>query len=303
MPRVNAISIYISDSLACCIISGSAMLQVCIATGKARGPWCKKVLPKMGAPMPGVYMQGLLIYNGDGSLMHEESLSKDLVRETIKLAKELGTRRQPTQHSGERQCCLTGQEVSLGALRAETRSSVYMHNSCCLTLRHMYALRHLPKLKVYSLTTSAAAIPALKLPDLLISFAIPSILHTKLGLCPSSFISCADITLVLYSYDRILAEQTNQDSDRLLPYEDPTPESVGDLENVVDTLAIQKCIMIASEDRIGETREQIAKRLGDGSRTSLTVAIAGMLEVGAWTACLIALSCLCVLLSVPIAFL
>ena len=40
--------------------------------------------------MPGVYMQGLLIYNGDGSLMHEESLSKDLVRETIKLAKELG---------------------------------------------------------------------------------------------------------------------------------------------------------------------------------------------------------------------
>ena len=40
--------------------------------------------------MPGVYMQGLLIYNGDGSIMHEESLSKDLVRETIKLAKELG---------------------------------------------------------------------------------------------------------------------------------------------------------------------------------------------------------------------
>lgn len=69
------------------------LLQVCIATGKARGPWCKKVLPKMGAPMPGVYMQGLLIYNGDGSLMHEESLSKDLVRESIKLAKELSTRR------------------------------------------------------------------------------------------------------------------------------------------------------------------------------------------------------------------
>ena len=39
--------------------------------------------------MPGVYMQGLLIYNADGSLMHEESLAEDLVRETIKLAKEL----------------------------------------------------------------------------------------------------------------------------------------------------------------------------------------------------------------------
>ena len=35
-------------------------------------------------------MQGLLIYNADGTLMEEESLSEDLVRETIKLAKELG---------------------------------------------------------------------------------------------------------------------------------------------------------------------------------------------------------------------
>ncbi len=40
--------------------------------------------------MPGVYMQGLLIYNADGTIMHEESLSEDLVRETITLAKELG---------------------------------------------------------------------------------------------------------------------------------------------------------------------------------------------------------------------
>ena len=40
--------------------------------------------------MPGVYMQGLLIYNADGTLMHEESLSEDIVKETIKLAKELG---------------------------------------------------------------------------------------------------------------------------------------------------------------------------------------------------------------------
>ena len=136
---------------------------------------------------------------------------------------------------------------------------------------------------------SAAGIPTLhiyRVACLLISFAILSILTPTLVCVQVVSNSRADITLVLYSYDRILAEQTNQDSDRLLPYEDPTPESVGDLENVVDTLAIQKCIMIASEDRIGETREQIAKQLGDGSRTSLTVAIAGMLEVGAWNASL-----------------
>ncbi len=89
----------------------------------------------------------------------------------------------------------------------------------------------------------------------------------------------AGITLTLYTYERILAEQTNADSDRLLPYEDPTPESVGDLEQFVGKLAFQKCIMIASEQRIAEVRDQIAERLGDGKRTSLTVAIAGMLEV------------------------
>lgn len=83
----------------------------------------------------------------------------------------------------------------------------------------------------------------------------------------------------MYTYERILVEQTNADSDRLLPYEDPTPETIGDLEQVVGKLPIQKCIMIASEERIAETREQIAERLGDGTRTSLTVAIAGMLEV------------------------
>ena len=35
-------------------------LQVCIATGKAKGPWVKKVLPKLGKPMPGVYIQARL---------------------------------------------------------------------------------------------------------------------------------------------------------------------------------------------------------------------------------------------------
>ena len=72
-------------------LSCKALNTLCyVATGKARGPWCKKVLPKLGAPMPGVYMQGLLLYNADGTIMHEESLSEDLVRETITLAKELG---------------------------------------------------------------------------------------------------------------------------------------------------------------------------------------------------------------------
>lgn len=95
----------------------------------------------------------------------------------------------------------------------------------------------------------------------------------------------ADITLAAYSYERILAEETNKDTDRLLPYEDPTPEGVGDLTKFIGKQQIQKCIFIAPPDRIDEVRETIAERLRDGSETSLTVAIAGMLEVRSGSAC------------------
>ena len=65
-------------------------------------------------------------------------------------------------------------------------------------------------------------------------------------------VSCvpADITLTAYSYERILAENTNADTDRLLPYEDPVPEGVGDLAPLVEELNIQKCIMINTQARL-----------------------------------------------------
>lgn len=31
--------------------------QVVVATGKPRGPWAKTILPRMGPPVPGVFMQ------------------------------------------------------------------------------------------------------------------------------------------------------------------------------------------------------------------------------------------------------
>ena len=40
-------------------------------------------------PAPGM-LQGLLIYNADGTLMHEESLSQDLCHKIIQLAKDCG---------------------------------------------------------------------------------------------------------------------------------------------------------------------------------------------------------------------
>lgn len=35
----------------------TAPLQLIVATGKARGPWTPDVLPQLGAPMPGVFLQ------------------------------------------------------------------------------------------------------------------------------------------------------------------------------------------------------------------------------------------------------
>ena len=57
-------------------------------------PWllfCKPVPPLSSCcrAAPGM-LQGLLIYNADGTLMHEESLSKDLCHKIIQLAKDCG---------------------------------------------------------------------------------------------------------------------------------------------------------------------------------------------------------------------
>jgi hydroxymethylpyrimidine pyrophosphatase-like HAD family hydrolase len=60
-------------------------MQTMVATGKARGPWIHDVIPKLPA-MPGVYMQGLLIHEANGSIMHEKWLESDIVAECIDIA-------------------------------------------------------------------------------------------------------------------------------------------------------------------------------------------------------------------------
>jgi hypothetical protein len=43
--------------------------QLIVATGKARGPWTPGVLPRLGPPMPGVFLQGLLVADAEGRTM------------------------------------------------------------------------------------------------------------------------------------------------------------------------------------------------------------------------------------------
>ena len=88
----------------------------------------------------------------------------------------------------------------------------------------------------------------------------------------------SDVTLSGYSIDRVLCIKTNEQTDRLVFYGEPTPESMGPWGPVIDTLPMQKFLLMDSLERIDEIRPLVEKQFGD--RIHLTVAIKGMLEVG-----------------------
>jgi hypothetical protein len=51
-----------------------------VATGKARGPWVRDVLPRIGSSMPGVFLQGLLIYDADGNKLYSRQVPRAVRR-------------------------------------------------------------------------------------------------------------------------------------------------------------------------------------------------------------------------------
>lgn len=65
--------------------------QLVVATGKAPGcAWTKSVLPRLGPPAPGVFMQGLLVYNVQGELIYSRNLDNSVVETCIDFASEHG---------------------------------------------------------------------------------------------------------------------------------------------------------------------------------------------------------------------
>ncbi|GIL55625.1 hypothetical protein Vafri_11159 [Volvox africanus] len=74
-----------------------------VATGKARGPWAHEVLPRLGLTTPGVFLQGLLVYDADGSRLYEQQLPADVAQDCISLAKARGITL--TAYCGERILC------------------------------------------------------------------------------------------------------------------------------------------------------------------------------------------------------
>jgi hydroxymethylpyrimidine pyrophosphatase-like HAD family hydrolase len=65
--------------------------QLVVATGKAPGcAWTRSVLPRLGPPAPGVFMQGLLVYDAGGSLLHSRSLERATAEACLAFAAEHG---------------------------------------------------------------------------------------------------------------------------------------------------------------------------------------------------------------------
>jgi Cof subfamily protein (haloacid dehalogenase superfamily) len=61
-------------------------VQVLLATGKARGPWYELIKGRIGAGKPGVFLQGLAVYDGDGELIYQRTLEIDVICDVVSLA-------------------------------------------------------------------------------------------------------------------------------------------------------------------------------------------------------------------------
>lgn len=64
-------------------------VKVVIATGKTRHS-ARDVIAKLALTTPGIYLQGLAIYDGDGHVIHEQRLDPELARQVITFAEDRG---------------------------------------------------------------------------------------------------------------------------------------------------------------------------------------------------------------------
>ena len=100
----------------------------------------------------------------------------------------------------------------------------------------------------------------------------PSALHFF-----ARFAMAAGLTVAAYCTDQIFAEETNADTDRLIPYGEPTPQGVGPLDKHLNARSVHKLILMSTEERIQQLRPHANDTIG--RLAALTQALPGMLEV------------------------
>jgi Cof subfamily protein (haloacid dehalogenase superfamily) len=62
-------------------------VHVVLATGKSRNS-AIKLIERLGLTTPGVYLQGLAVYGGDGTITHQQTLDEHILRRVIDFAEE-----------------------------------------------------------------------------------------------------------------------------------------------------------------------------------------------------------------------
>jgi len=71
--------------------AAAAGVPTVLATGKSRGPWADVVLRKLaGAPMPGVFVQGCVTCDADGSVLESIELESVVAQSVIRFAERAG---------------------------------------------------------------------------------------------------------------------------------------------------------------------------------------------------------------------
>ncbi len=64
-------------------------IKFMLATGKTRGS-ALKIIEQLGLDTPGVFVQGLVTHNADGSIQHQVTLDKAIARQAITFAEDRG---------------------------------------------------------------------------------------------------------------------------------------------------------------------------------------------------------------------
>ena len=62
---------------------------IVLATGKTRAS-ALSLLARLGIADPGIYVQGLVVYNGDGSLRYQQTIDPEIARQVITFAEDRG---------------------------------------------------------------------------------------------------------------------------------------------------------------------------------------------------------------------
>ena len=64
-------------------------VKVVLATGKTRGS-AKKIIQQLDLDTPGIFVQGLVTHNADGSIRHQVTLDPSIARQAITFANDRG---------------------------------------------------------------------------------------------------------------------------------------------------------------------------------------------------------------------